>query len=176
MWIRRAFGCRGGAATVLRIREKITVRMRILMIAPEPFFEPRGTPFSEFHRIRALTDARASGRSRHVSVWSGRDDGRAAGVSIAAAAVCAPREDRAVVREAAARCAARADGDSPRLQRPLRRDSLARGRRHDRRAAVAPSFAYRICTTCIPACRSSSPISPSPDRHWFDACSWRSSG
>ncbi len=29
--------------------------MRILMIAPEPFFEPRGTPFSEFHRIRALT-------------------------------------------------------------------------------------------------------------------------
>src|SRR5438132_3536097 len=32
------------------------VLMHILMIAPEPFFEPRGTPFSEFHRIRALTD------------------------------------------------------------------------------------------------------------------------
>jgi glycosyltransferase involved in cell wall biosynthesis len=30
--------------------------VRILMIAPEPFFEPRGTPFSEFHRIRALTE------------------------------------------------------------------------------------------------------------------------
>ena len=30
--------------------------MRILMIAPEPFFEPRGTPFSEYHRIRALTN------------------------------------------------------------------------------------------------------------------------
>ena len=29
--------------------------MRILTIAPEPFFEPRGSPFSEFHRIRALT-------------------------------------------------------------------------------------------------------------------------
>jgi glycosyltransferase involved in cell wall biosynthesis len=29
--------------------------VRILMIAPEPFFEPRGTPFSELHRIRALT-------------------------------------------------------------------------------------------------------------------------
>jgi glycosyltransferase involved in cell wall biosynthesis len=28
--------------------------VRILMIAPEPFFEPRGTPFSEYHRIRAL--------------------------------------------------------------------------------------------------------------------------
>ena len=24
------------------------------MIAPEPFFEPRGTPFSEYHRIKAL--------------------------------------------------------------------------------------------------------------------------
>jgi glycosyltransferase involved in cell wall biosynthesis len=30
--------------------------VRILMIAPEPFFEPRGTPFSEYHRIRALAD------------------------------------------------------------------------------------------------------------------------
>jgi glycosyltransferase involved in cell wall biosynthesis len=26
------------------------------MLAPEPFFEPRGTPFSEFHRIKALTE------------------------------------------------------------------------------------------------------------------------
>src|SRR5712671_4715806 len=40
--------------TVLRFREKITRTVRILMIAPEPFFEPRGTPFSQFHRIRAL--------------------------------------------------------------------------------------------------------------------------
>jgi glycosyltransferase involved in cell wall biosynthesis len=30
--------------------------VRILMIAPEPFFEARGTPFSQYHRIRALTD------------------------------------------------------------------------------------------------------------------------
>jgi glycosyltransferase involved in cell wall biosynthesis len=30
--------------------------VKILMIAPEPFFEPRGTPFSEFHRIRALIE------------------------------------------------------------------------------------------------------------------------
>jgi glycosyltransferase involved in cell wall biosynthesis len=30
--------------------------MKILMIAPEPFFEPRGTPFSEFYRIRALCE------------------------------------------------------------------------------------------------------------------------
>jgi glycosyltransferase involved in cell wall biosynthesis len=26
------------------------------MLAPEPFFEPRGTPFSEYHRIKALTE------------------------------------------------------------------------------------------------------------------------
>src|SRR5689334_4243206 len=44
-----------GCDTVLSFREKITRTVRILMIAPEPFFEPRGTPFSEFHRIRALT-------------------------------------------------------------------------------------------------------------------------
>jgi glycosyltransferase involved in cell wall biosynthesis len=28
--------------------------MRILMLAPQPFFRPRGTPFSVLHRIRAL--------------------------------------------------------------------------------------------------------------------------
>jgi glycosyltransferase involved in cell wall biosynthesis len=28
--------------------------LKILMLAPEPFFEPRGTPFSEYHRIKAL--------------------------------------------------------------------------------------------------------------------------
>jgi glycosyltransferase involved in cell wall biosynthesis len=33
-----------------------TTIVKILMIAPEPFFEPRGTPFSEFHRIRALIE------------------------------------------------------------------------------------------------------------------------
>src|SRR5712691_9988793 len=50
----RAF-VRNGSVTVLWFRAKITRTVRILMIAPEPFFEPRGTPFSEFHRIRALT-------------------------------------------------------------------------------------------------------------------------
>ena len=29
--------------------------MKILMIAPEPFFQARGTPFSEYHRLRALS-------------------------------------------------------------------------------------------------------------------------
>ena len=30
-------------------------RYRILMIAPQPWFQPRGTPFSVLHRIKALT-------------------------------------------------------------------------------------------------------------------------
>jgi len=30
--------------------------MKILMLAPEPFFQPRGTPFSEYFRIKALSD------------------------------------------------------------------------------------------------------------------------
>src|SRR5437762_13393979 len=50
----RGHSAKRGADTVLSFREKITRTVRILMIAPEPFFEPRGTPFSEFHRIRAL--------------------------------------------------------------------------------------------------------------------------
>lgn len=29
--------------------------MKILMLAPEPFFQPRGTPFSEYHRLQALS-------------------------------------------------------------------------------------------------------------------------
>src|SRR5262245_23025580 len=30
-------------------------RMKVLMIAPQPFFQPRGTPFSVLHRLRALS-------------------------------------------------------------------------------------------------------------------------
>ena len=34
----------------------VTASARVLMLAPEPFFEPRGTPFSEYHRIKALCE------------------------------------------------------------------------------------------------------------------------
>jgi glycosyltransferase involved in cell wall biosynthesis len=45
----------------LLVRQQIqrsdgAAEVKILMIAPEPFFEPRGTPFSEYHRIRALLE------------------------------------------------------------------------------------------------------------------------
>lgn len=32
-----------------------TVKLRILMLAPQPWFQPRGTPFSVLHRIKALS-------------------------------------------------------------------------------------------------------------------------
>jgi glycosyltransferase involved in cell wall biosynthesis len=34
--------------------DKKDISVRILMIAPEPFLEPRGTPFSVYHRAKAL--------------------------------------------------------------------------------------------------------------------------
>lgn len=37
-------------------RQPVFNSMRILMLAPEPFFQPRGTPFSEFYRIKAMTE------------------------------------------------------------------------------------------------------------------------
>ena len=49
----KAGGPQGGAGPAPSVLDEL---MRILMIAPEPFFEPRGTPFSEYHRIRALLD------------------------------------------------------------------------------------------------------------------------
>ena len=49
----KAGGPQGGAWACGSVLDEL---MRILMIAPEPFFEPRGTPFSEYHRIRALLD------------------------------------------------------------------------------------------------------------------------
>src|SRR5258705_4764895 len=46
----------GDPVTLARMLQLPVLSMHILMIAPEPFFEPRGTPFSEYHRIRALLD------------------------------------------------------------------------------------------------------------------------
>ncbi len=41
------------------------------MLAPEPFFEPRGTPFSEYHRIKALVE---DGHAVHLVTYPiGRD-------------------------------------------------------------------------------------------------------
>lgn len=44
----------GSGGTAIIAQPSVTSPARILMLAPEPFFEPRGTPFSEYHRIDAL--------------------------------------------------------------------------------------------------------------------------
>ena len=36
-------------------KDRQNVPMKVLMIAPQPFFQPRGTPFSVLHRLRALS-------------------------------------------------------------------------------------------------------------------------
>jgi glycosyltransferase involved in cell wall biosynthesis len=53
--------------------------MHILMIAPEPFFEPRGTPFSEYHRLRALS---AMGHTVDFVTYPFGDDREIPGVRI----------------------------------------------------------------------------------------------
>jgi glycosyltransferase involved in cell wall biosynthesis len=44
----------GGGILPARNSHDTEVFLRILMVAPQPFFRPRGTPFSVLHRIRAL--------------------------------------------------------------------------------------------------------------------------
>ena len=116
------------------------------MIAPEPFFEPRGTPFSEFHRIRALTAARPSSRSGHVSVRPRRGDARTAGLSEPAAAVRPPREIGPSLAKIPLDCLLALTAVRRALSGALRRDPLARRRRaHRRRArgAAADSASLR---------------------------------
>ena len=81
----------------------LSFSMRILMIAPEPFFEPRGTPFSEYHRIRALLEL---GHTVDLVTYPFGRDVALPGLRVfrcAAAAADDRHRHRAVVEEAAAR-------------------------------------------------------------------------
>ncbi len=53
--------------------------MKILMIAPQPFFQPRGTPFSVLHRLRALSKL---GHKIDLLTYHLGDDIEISGVSI----------------------------------------------------------------------------------------------
>lgn len=53
--------------------------MKILMIAPQPFFEPRGTPFSEYFRIQALC---ALGHEVHLVTYPIGEDKAMPGLTI----------------------------------------------------------------------------------------------
>ncbi len=70
------------------------------MLAPEPFFEPRGTPFSEYHRIKALTEL---GHSVDLVTYPFGADVSLPNLRIIRtreAAVRQPRPHRAVVHQA----------------------------------------------------------------------------
>ena len=108
--------------------------VKILMIAPEPFFEPRGTPFSEYHRIRALLEL---GHTVDLVTYPfGRD------VSLPGLRVfrCLrppfvhEGPDRSVAREDPARSHAHGHGPAARARRSVRRRPLARGGKLHRRA------------------------------------------
>ncbi len=135
--------------------------MKILMIAPEPFFEPRGTPFSEYHRIRALLEL---GHTVDLVTYPFGQDVAMPGlraVPLPAAAVRPRRQDRAVARQDSARRGACADDDPAGAERAVRRRPLARGRQLHRRRPRRRCSAFRTSTTCTRACRSSSTTSPS---------------
>lgn len=53
--------------------------LKILMVAPQPFFRPRGTPFSVLHRIRALGEA---GCLVHLITYPFGDDVQLPGLTI----------------------------------------------------------------------------------------------
>ena len=106
--------------------------MRILMIAPEPFFEPRGTPFSEYHRIRALLDL---GHTVDLVTYPFGKDVTLPGLRIFRAAR-PPFITRVKIGPSAGQAVSGhdvdADGAQPRAHRPVRRRAFSRRRRGDR--------------------------------------------
>ena len=77
--------------------------LRILMLAPEPFFEPRGTPFSEYHRIKALTELGHPVDLVTYPFGTRRAAAEPAHRANGPAAICDPGPDRPFGHEARAR-------------------------------------------------------------------------
>ena len=113
------------------------VPLRILMLAPEPFFEPRGTPFSEYHRIKALVE---DGHAVDLVTYGYGADVDLPNLQIVRSArlpLVRRGADRAVADQAPARSPVGGD-DAPAGQtRALRRHSFPRGSRSAGRVAVA---------------------------------------
>ena len=55
IWWMSQYNLNGGTAVCDEYTKGNEATMKILMISPEPFFEPRGTPISVYQRIEALT-------------------------------------------------------------------------------------------------------------------------
>ena len=102
--------------------------VKILMIAPEPFFEPRGTPFSEYHRIRALLEL---GHTVDLVTYPFGRDVSLPGLRVFRCAAAAVRERRSGSGrrgEDSARSRLSLHRAAPRAVGALRRRALARGR------------------------------------------------
>ena len=143
---------------------------RILMLAPEPFFEPRGTPFSEYHRIKALGEL-----GYHVDLVTypfGRDVDlpnlrifrcwRPPFVQRVRIGPSLTKLVLDVVLAAKAMTVARA----------TRYDAI---HSHEEAGLLGygwpEGMGFPICTTCTPACRSSLPTSDIPVRGERSGCS-----
>ena len=125
------------------------------MLAPEPFFEPRGTPFSEYHRIKALGEL-----GHHVDLVTypiGRDVElpnlrifRSLRPPFVRKVRIGPSITKVVLDALMLLTIARRV-----VVGALRCDPLARRNGTRRRLAVEVAAASRTSTTCTRACRSS---------------------
>ena len=125
------------------------------MIAPEPFFEPRGTPFSEFHRIKALI---ALGHTVDLVTYPFGRDVEMPGLRVVRC-LRPPLVRHVRIGPSWAKVPLDAALAATALRRALSTATTPCTR--TKRAASSawrwrPCSASRISTTCIRACRSSS--------------------
>jgi len=127
--------------------------VRILMIAPEPFFEPRGTPFSEFHRIKALT---ALGYEIDLVTYPFGETVEMPGLRVFRS-LRPPFVHRVKIGPSAAKIPLDALLALTVIRRLLAATTPSTRTRRPASSArcSACCSAFRICTTCTRACRSS---------------------
>ena len=135
---RRRTAARGSVPPARRRAERA---LRILFLAPQPFFEVRGTPLAVLAMVRALAGARPPGRPAHLPAGRGRRRRRRAPPAQPAPArgtraARARRWPSSLLDVPFMAEACVADG-----HRPLRRRARGRGGRAPGRARGAPAAA-----------------------------------
>ena len=134
------------------------------MIAPQPFFEPRGTPFSEFHRIRALTDL---GHTVDLVTYPIGQDVTLPGLRVFRS-LRVPFLSHVKIGPSLAKIPLDALLTLTAIRRACS-DRYDAVHSHEEGGVIgvvlaAAACACRTSTTCTRACRSSSPTSRSPTR------------
>ncbi len=150
--------CRAWART----KPEAVGAMNVLMLAPEPFFQPRGTPISVYFRLRALSDL---GHKVDLITYPA---GQGRGLSRVCASAARPNL-LGLRNIKIGPSLAKLPLDAFMAARPSRRSpgaattsSSATRRRPSSASLLARSSPRRISTTCTRACRSSSTTSISP--------------